>query len=170
MNTKIGQITFSILIAALLALTPVFGAAQPARAEAISCLVTSNLDDGSEGTLRAWLADSSCTTITFDGDYTITLASTLTIDRNVTIDGAGYTVTVSGDVTGDGMSLDDVRVFTVNSGVTANLQNLTVAYGFAIVDGGGIYNSGTLTVTDSAFANNFTGISGGAIFNTAALC
>jgi hypothetical protein len=165
MNTKIGQIMFSILIAALLALTPVFGAAQPARAEAIPCLVTSNLNDGSTGTLRSWLADSSCATITFLDNYTIPLASTLTIDRNVTIDGAGYTVTVSGDVTGDGMSLDDVRVFTVNSGVIANLQNLTVAYGFANVEGGGIYNSGTLTVTDSVFANNFAINSGGAIYN-----
>jgi len=55
----------------------------------------------------------------------------------VTIDGAGHTVTVSGE--------NAVRVFSVNAGVTFDLQNLIVANGLAGGDGndgGGMWVSG----------------------------
>jgi hypothetical protein len=77
----------SLLLAAL-------ASASPAYAD--TCLVTSNADSGA-GSLREKIADPLCDTITFDGDYTIVLASHLTIDRNVTIDGLGHGVTVSGN-------------------------------------------------------------------------
>ena len=38
----------------------------------------------------------------FSGDNTIRLQSTLTLSRNVTIDGAGHTVVISGDRDSDG--------------------------------------------------------------------
>ncbi|MGA7521133.1 MAG: right-handed parallel beta-helix repeat-containing protein [Acidobacteriaceae bacterium] len=44
-------------------------------------------------------------------------------------------------------------VFTVNSGTTASLYGLTVANGYSS-GSGGIYNSGTLTVTNSAISGN----------------
>ena len=62
--------------------------------------MTSALADGSAGTLGALLADPSCATITFAADMTI--PGQLQISRNVTIDGAGRQVAISGDTNGDG--------------------------------------------------------------------
>ena len=60
-------------------------------------------------------------TVTFSCSGTITLTAEITIAANTTIDGSGQTVTISGN--------HAVRVFTVNSGVTLNLNELTVANG-----------------------------------------
>ena len=120
-------------------------------------------------------------TVTFSCSGTITLTGTITIVTDTTIDGSGQTVTISGN--------HAVRVFTVNSGVTLNLSELTVANGrfnggwddggggisnsgtLTISNstlfkngaqvGGGIYNSGTLTVSNSTFAENYSKTSGG---------
>jgi hypothetical protein len=69
--------------------------------------------------LLAALAGGS--TVTFSCSGTITLTGTITIVTDTTIDGSGQTVTISGN--------HAVRVFTVNSGVTLNLSELTVANG-----------------------------------------
>ena len=69
-----------------------------------------------------------------------------------------------------------MHVFTVNAGVTLNLNALTIADGSITGgDGGGIYNSGSLTVTDSAFSGDqrllasYVGGGGGGIYsNTSA--
>ncbi len=132
---------------------------QPAPARAATCTVTTNADSGA-GSLREKIADSTCSTINFNNNYTITLSSELTISRNMTIDGVGHTVTISGN--------NAVRVFYVNAGVTLNLSNLTVANGnVSSGNGGGIYNNGTLNVTNSTFSSNSAGgySSGGGIFN-----
>ena len=60
-------------------------------------------------------------TVTFSCSGTITLTAEITIAADTTIDGSGQTVTISGN--------HAVRVFTVNSGVTLNLNGLTVADG-----------------------------------------
>ncbi len=74
-------------------------------------------------------------TVTFSCSGTIILTAEITIAADTTIDGSGQTVTISGN--------HAVRVFTVNSGVTLNLNKLTVANGNAASgDGGGIYNCG----------------------------
>ena len=62
-------------------------------------------------------------TVTFSCSGTITLTAEITIAADTTIDGSGQTVTISGN--------NAVRVFTVNSGVTLNLNGLTVANGSA---------------------------------------
>jgi len=163
-NKTLSHILFRVLVIVIMAvsLVPV------SRVHADSCLVTTDADSGADS-LREKTADPVCDMITFDGDYTIVLASHLIIDRNVTIDGVGHSVTVSGN--------DAVRVFVVNSGVTLNLHNLTVANGYANIhipgifedlDGGGIYNQGTLHVTNSLFSGNRATWGwghGGAIFN-----
>jgi hypothetical protein len=121
--------------------------------------VTSNADNGA-GSLRQAIANVCADgTIDFAGDTTIALASTLTIDKNLTIDGTGYDVTISGDTNGD--DTGDVRVFWVNSGVTADLNSLTITRGYALnsdgvggAGGGGIYNFGTLTVANSVLSYN----------------
>jgi fibronectin-binding autotransporter adhesin len=101
-------------------------------------------------------------TVTFSCSGTITLAATITIAADTTIDGSGQTVTISGN--------HALRVFTVNSGVTLNLNKLTVADGnSAALDGGGIYNSGTLTVSNSTFDGNSAALNGGGIYNSGTL-
>ena len=63
-----------------------------------------------------------------------------------TIDGGGW-ITVSGD--------DTSGVFTVDTGVTATLTGLTIADGNATNgSGGGIYNAGTLTITNCNVRGN----------------
>ncbi len=67
-------------------------------------------------------------------------------------------VTVSGS--------NAVRVFTINTGVTFEVNNLTVANGLVGgAAGGGILNNGTLTMTNCTLDNNQSGQNGGAIAN-----
>lgn len=116
-----------------------------------------NADDSGPGSLRQAIADVCAGgAITFDDDYTITLASTLTIARDLTIDGVGHDITVSGN--------NAVRVFLVTAGVTSNLSNLTVAHGHA-GNGGGIYNMGTLNAANVTFSGNSAGDGAGALEN-----
>ena len=103
---------------------------------AISSTVSKSADtnDGfcdSDCSLREALATAAPgDTITFDSALsggTIRVTSTLTISRNITIDGSALavTITISGDTNNNGTG--DVQVLMVNSGVIANLNNLTIA-------------------------------------------
>src|SRR5258708_15964286 len=85
-------------------------------------------------------------TIKFGCSGTITLGSTLGISKNLTLDGSGQQVTLSGG--------GSVQVLSVSSGVTFTLNALTVAHGSA-PNGGGLSNSGgTVSISNSTFANN----------------
>jgi hypothetical protein len=138
-----------------------------ANASASTDTVTSLLDDGSAGTLRATLANANNgDTIVFNTGLTgtITLASTLTINNDVTILGPGASLlTISGN--------NAVMVFTVNSGAQVSLSGLTIANGNSGGGpGGGISNNGVLTVSNSSFNDNSTaGNEGGAINNSGTL-
>lgn len=124
-------------------------------------IVTSNADSG-PNTLRNALANANAgDTITFAlPGATITLASTLTVAKDVTIDGSGNTgLTVDGNAS--------VQVFVVNAGVTAVIKNVTIANGNS-ADTGGIHNNGTLVVANCTLADNFGG-SGGGIYNEGVL-
>jgi YVTN family beta-propeller protein len=97
------------------------------------------------------------------GTITIAQATPITLTQNMTITGPGASaLTISG--------ANQFQVMQVNSGVTAAIGNLTIAKGHSIMQGGGIVNAGTLTVTDSTFENNSAGgvpsggNGGGAIF------
>lgn len=131
-----------------------------------STVTVTTLADSGTGSLRASLAAAnSGDTIVFSNGLTgtITLASTLTINNNVTIQGPGANLlTVSGN--------NAVTVFTVNSGAQASLFGLTIANGNTSGSGGGISNSGMLTVVNSVFNDNSSaGNSGGAINNSGTL-
>ena len=97
--------------------------------------------------------------VTFACSGTITLTSTITIASNTTLDGAGQTVTISGD--------GAMRVFWVNAGATFNLQNLTVANGNSMLydgsNGGGIHNEGEVNINSVTFYRNLAYL-GGALF------
>ena len=136
-----------VLIATLLA--PLVGAA--ATVTVSDCSAPS----GAPGRLvEVITAAAAGDTVVFSCSGTITLTSTLAIAKNIGIDGTGQSVTISGGNT--------VRVFTVNAGVTFKLQNLTVANGAAGGShGGGVYNSGALTVTSVTFSGNTAANSGG---------
>jgi hypothetical protein len=85
---------------------------------------------------------------------------TLTVSGSVTITGPGANrLAVSGN--------SAVRVFTVNSGPTVILAGLTIKDGFKNDGGGGIDNSGTLTIQNCTISGNASGGSqdGGGILN-----
>ena len=87
------------------------------------------------------------------------------LNNNITINGPGVSnLTVQRD-----SSATDFPVLTVDKGATVSVFGLTISGGDAGNDGGypgggGLDNSGTLTVSDSVFSNNTAG-AGGAIFN-----
>ncbi len=114
-------------------------------------------------------------TVTFGIDGTFNLTNTLVISTNVTLDGAGHAISISGS--------NAVRVFFVNPGINFTLNNLSVVNGSVtgtngsnFTSGAGIYNNaGTVTSMNCVFSNNAvlgnnanqssTTAAGGAIFN-----
>ena len=86
-----------------------------------------------------------------------TFVEHLTILTDSTIVGSGSANTIL-----DGSSTG--TVVTVNSGATASLSDLKITHGLAS-DGGGINNSGTLSVTNSTLSNNRADNNGGGILN-----
>jgi beta-glucanase (GH16 family) len=113
--------------------------------------VTSNADDGA-GSLRKAL-NTVCAggTVYFSPDLagqTITLLSgPLTLGKNVTIDGsASPGLIVSGN--------NADRVFIVNPGTTAVINDLVVADGYGWQLAGGILNNGSLTLDHVTVTRN----------------
>src|SRR4029077_1011624 len=84
-----------------------------------------------EASLRAPLAGGGAVTFACDG--TITLASTVAITNDTSLDASGHSIVISGG--------SIVRLFTVKSNLTFTLRTLTLARGFALgtngVSGGG---------------------------------
>jgi hypothetical protein len=84
----------------------------------------------------------------------------LVIDKDLAIDGSALAshITISGD--------DLCRVFYINSGVTVTVVSLILAHGKSPYGsmGGGIFNAGALTVTNSTISENSAAVGGG-IFN-----
>jgi CSLREA domain-containing protein len=159
-----------IVLCAGMALGPV----QPAYATAYTVNSLADTNDGhcnvDNCTLReaitAAMVGAADDTISFSVDGTITLGSVLPsimpTGGDLTIDGAGHTITISGN--------DAVRVFYVASGASLTLQNLTLTHGRTENhDGGGVENNGTLRVTGCTFSYNVAGYSGGAIANSGTL-
>jgi CSLREA domain-containing protein len=94
------------------------------------------------------------------GDYNVTTGGTLNIGANMNIQGPGAKLL---SIDGGGA----VGVFNISSG-TVSISGLTITNGNVSGGngkGGGIYNSGTLNVANSAFIANVVYIDGGAIFN-----
>src|SRR5262249_58549116 len=63
----------------------------------------------------------------------------------------------------------DFRIFTVPAGVVVRISGLTMSGGSVADIGGGIYNMGTLTVTDSTLSGNSAAGEGGGIYNMGTL-
>ena len=126
-----------------------------------SSITVINANDSGAGSLRQAIADvCDGGTITFAGSYIIPLNSELSIYKNLTIDGTGQNVILSG---GNSTGVIYVGNYAVN------LRNLTIANGRRIGGGAGIYlYYGTLNLTAVTLSNN-TSIdpvyAGGGIYN-----
>ncbi|MFZ5923061.1 MAG: choice-of-anchor Q domain-containing protein [Chloroflexota bacterium] len=160
-------------IGAALLIAVVITALAPVRPAYAAIVTVTNLNDSGAGSLRQAIADAAAgDVINFSSALsggTIHLASTLTLSKNVTITGVSLAspITISGDTNNDGFG--DVRVFSVNSGVMANLLNFDITLG-AAAEGGAIVNNGTLTIFNSTLSfNSATSFGGGAINNNGSL-
>ena len=110
------------------------------------------------------LADSYVINFASGLQGTIDLTSALPdLCNNIALNGPG-----ASDLTVQRLSrAPDFSVFTVDSGVTVSLSGVTITGGNAgSGNGGGIDNSGTVTVSNSAFYGNSASIGGGGIFNS----
>jgi len=82
----------------------------------------------------------------------------LTVGTSVTIDPYGTTTPIL-----DGGNSG--TVLTVNGGVSLTISGVTIQHGSASYGGGGIYNGGTVNVTDSTLSGNSAPYDGGGIYN-----
>jgi hypothetical protein len=110
---------------------------------------------------------------THNGDTLAIAAGTYTeagisVNKSLTLQGAGAASTIVQAATTPNTAPD--RVFTIASGVTVTIRKLTIRYGLApgYPGGGGLYNAGTLTLTNSAIRSN-AAIQGGGLENSGTL-
>ena len=82
----------------------------------------------------------------------------ITITKDIVIDGKGHTI--------DAKNLG--RIFSIGEGFTVTLTNATLINGRA-VEGGAIYNDGSLTLSDVKLSDNAADGYGGAVFNNGEL-
>ncbi|MBN1310119.1 MAG: hypothetical protein JXB30_01790 [Anaerolineae bacterium] len=145
------------IIFVVLSLSLLFAAV--AQAQAGGPVVT-NLNDSGAGSLRQAVIDAPAgSEITFQSGLsgTISLASTIVIDKNLTITGSGKgVITVSGSFTNG--------VFEVLAGNNVTISCLTIRNGNDTT-GAGVLNRGSLTVSGVEFGNNTALGAGGALYN-----
>ena len=146
------------------------GAYEFTEAPTLIVTISSDTTDGSDGetSLREAItfanSNADASTITFDiagaGPHIVQLDAVLPdLSTPITINGpTDESVTVRGEG-----AADPYRIFTVTSGVTANIAYLTITNG-----SGGILNDGTLNLSHSTISGNTTALSGAGIFNGAA--
>ena len=103
-------------------------------------------------------------TLTLDSDIAMTddeaagFVNGVAINKNIRIDGKGHTI--------DAKNLG--RIFSIGEGFTVTLTNATLINGRA-VEGGAIYNDGSLTLSDVKLSDNAADSYGGAVFNNGEL-
>lgn len=140
-----------IHLGGILALLALLVPASPAQAGGVVSVCD-------EAQLREVLAGGG--TVTFECSGTISLTSTIFITVDTTIDGTGQDVAISGN--------NAVRMFRVISGDRLILNRLALVDGSSsgYPGGGGVYNQGMLTISNSTFSGNLADRGcGGAIFN-----
>jgi hypothetical protein len=126
-------------------------------------LADDQVGSGLNGSLRYCIANvGDNDTITFADSVTgtIDLSGALpNLSHSVSIEGPGPDqLTVRRNTGGN------YRIFTVGSGTTVSISDLKIANGYRFDEGGGIFNGGTLTVSNCAVSSQSES-SGGGIFN-----
>ena len=169
---KISSKNAWIFILSLLAL--VFSPLGVTPAYAGTLTVTNNADSGAGSLRQAIAAAASGDTITFDNDYTITLASELAIiDKTITITGTGHHITISGN---NAVRVFHIGDYNIGAGGNLTIDHLNIVNGKSTIEecagsavscGGGLMLEylTTATVLNSTFANNDGGFAGGAIYS-----
>ncbi len=148
--------------ACLAAVAACFATLALAGTAAAATLTVTNLADSGAGSLRDTIASASPgDTIQVQATGTITLTSgELYIGQNLTIAGPGASQLA---ISGNHVS----RVFEIAYGTTVSLSGMTIENGMspATAGGGGIYNEGTLIITNCTISGNTTvdGLNGGGI-------
>jgi len=167
--------SFNLLVVLALFLSLLGSAVTVIPAYAANFTVT-NANDSGAGSLRQAILDANAAagadTITFNADYTITLASQLpAITTQITITGNGAAKTII--QANAAPKTATYRVFKVDGSGNLTLDSLTVRHGYCALScevfinlGGGIYNEGTLTITNSTITSNSTSLNGGGIYNS----
>jgi hypothetical protein len=126
----------------------------------VNSLGDSGTGTGHSGDLRYCITQADATT----GDNTIEFSVTGTITLNSALPDLSNTTGLT-DIEGPGAAsltvarsgasgTPDFSVFVIEGGVNVKLVGLTIADGLVIGNGGGIFNDGTLTVTDCNIENN----------------
>jgi hypothetical protein len=132
-----------------------------------------NTNDSGAGSLRQAILDANAS----PGNDTINISATGAIDlqsplpdlsTDMTINGPGADeLTVRRDTGGE------YGIFVIPSGATVFISGLTISNGYALSSGssslpggGGVYNLGTLILTDSTISGNHTNNFGGGILNS----
>jgi hypothetical protein len=131
-------------------------------------LTDAGAGSGLAGDLRYCLmqaADGDAVTFAVTGTINLT-GGELAITRSLEVEGPGAGhLAVSGN--------HDSRVFDIGGGVTVTIAGLTIANGragyYSGDFGGGIYNAGTLTVSNSTITGNSAFLAGGGIYNCGTL-
>lgn len=138
------------------------------------CSSTSDNSGGGVGTLAYALAHyASGDTISFQCSGDIIIPVTINVANTLTFDATGYSVTLDGN--------NSVEILNVTSSGNLTINNLTITkgknptsnctvYNSTSNCGGGLYNSGNLTITNTTFnsnsgTNGTGGGYGGAIYN-----
>jgi CSLREA domain-containing protein len=159
----IAALALTIASAAHAAMITVTTAADPTEASGTCSLrdaITNANNQNTSGSTNC-APGSGTDTISFNVTGTITLGSTLPTIVS------GETLTIQGPSASPGITIDGdgkYEVMLVDSGAMLNIANLTIVNGSFSV-GGGIANSGTLTVTNSTFSGNSAPGGGGGIAN-----
>ena len=120
-------------------------------------------------TLRAAIQEANALagadTITLPpNSYLLNVVTELGITDSLTITGGGAPTTV---IDGNRSVRPNGRVLAIGSGITVSISGVTIRNGGTGGGGGGIFNAGTLTATNSTVTGNAAGEDGGGIFNDA---
>ena len=132
-----------------------------------TAVTVTNVADNGPGTLRQAIVDSvPGDSILFDaslsGASILLTSGQIVLTNNVNINASALTNGIR--INGNGSS----RLFQVETNTTVTLTALTLTNGNAVSAGGGIYNSGILTLDRCTFAGNSTiGITGSTGANAA---
>jgi len=167
--TKYRTFQFSRFLSTLLITVLLFGF-QPVQTTQAATITVDTLVDGndfscSDGdcTLREAIYSASAddtVDVSLSGTLNLSLGQ-LVIDKNLTITGPG-----AGNLSISAASSS--RAFYINSGVTVTISGVTITNG-SVDYGGGIYNTGTLTIENSTVSGNTASTNGGGIFTTGSL-
>jgi RHS repeat-associated protein len=112
-------------------------------------------------------SSNSPTTITFDSTVFATAHTIVLSSGQLDLTNTSEPTTIVGPSAGVTISGNNVTsVLQVFANVTASISDVVIANGNSTFWGGGIENSGFLTLTNDTIANNFATYVGGGIYNT----